>query len=233
MNGQEDRNDQVKLLLEEWKQNVALYIDQDKRGFARIQMFLAINGALLVAFGYSKELAVRIIVALVAICITFITQRMYRRAHTFIHLRRVQGSIIERKLWELMGLSGGEFNTSSGAVTTFTRELAVFAEVGRKNLEIERPVDRIVRRIYHFLTNMRRSGEDGKKRRERDKFIEGHKGLIDEVEGTLGWHAARPFFHTKMPSLGHLRWLEYMFYGLHILWWALVVFVVVDRWVLN
>jgi len=40
------------LLLEEWKQNVALYIDQDKRGFERIRMFLAVHAGLVVLYGW-------------------------------------------------------------------------------------------------------------------------------------------------------------------------------------
>ncbi|MHC4070174.1 MAG: hypothetical protein ACYS18_12110 [Planctomycetota bacterium] len=41
---------EAKLLLKEWEKNVDLYIDQDKRGFQRIGMFLAIHGGLLIFF---------------------------------------------------------------------------------------------------------------------------------------------------------------------------------------
>ena len=42
--------DQLNILLKEWEKNVDLYIDQDKRGFQRIGMFLAIHAGLLLFF---------------------------------------------------------------------------------------------------------------------------------------------------------------------------------------
>jgi hypothetical protein len=41
-----------KLLLEEWKQNVALYIDQDKRGLERVRIFLTVHAGLLALYGF-------------------------------------------------------------------------------------------------------------------------------------------------------------------------------------
>lgn len=130
--------DQLACLLDEWKQNVELYIDQDKRGFDRIKMFLLIHAGLLVFFGKlfaeTKESPIlatsaAILISALGIGITFFTRRMSNRAHAFILLRKAQGMLIEKKIKEILSF-GKEipWRTSSGIVTTFTREHVAFIE---------------------------------------------------------------------------------------------------------
>lgn len=196
MSDEDNKKRQINLLLEEWKQNVALYIDQDKRTFARIQMFLAINAALLIIFGYFDDPAVKILLAVIAIYITFITQRMYRRGHSYTVLRRVQGMLIEDKLKELMAGPDQEMRTSSGVVTTFSREHLIYLD--RSKLE---------------------------PKAKNKKLIEMWQSLRGEIDSPNWSYVADYFFRPKKPSFSHLKWHEYMFNGLHFLWGGLIVFV--------
>ena len=99
--GTEDR------LMEEWKQNVALYIDQDKRGMERTRIFLAIHAGLLTFFTLlwknlpsEWHLPVSSILIVLGFSLTIISQRMAKRAHAFILLRKIQGMLIEKKIKE-------------------------------------------------------------------------------------------------------------------------------------
>lgn len=198
-NEENKKNRQIKALLEEWKQNITLYVDQDKRGFARIQMFLAINGGLLLLFQYVPA-PVRILVGFVAIYICVRTQLMSREAHKYIILRRVQGMLVEENLKELIA-KGETLSSSTGVVTTFSREHAVF--LPEKELE-----------------------EKGKSADELEK-LEKWKSLREEIEKTLGSYPAGIFFGKWKKSIKHLKWLESMFYALYVLWAGLIVFAVV------
>ena len=111
-----DKNkERLTCLMDEWKSNVSLYIDQDKRGFDRIKMFLLIHAGLLIFYG-----------KLLGLYITSITWRMSKRAHFFILLRKIQGMLIEKKVKEILGGSDCSWETNSGVVTTFTREHVAF-----------------------------------------------------------------------------------------------------------
>ncbi|MCH7556438.1 MAG: hypothetical protein IIB56_03175 [Planctomycetes bacterium] len=97
------------LLLEEWKQNVALYIDQDKRGLERIKIFLTVHAGLLIFYGIlwrrgldEWSVVAAWIIVMGAIYFTIITQLMSRRAQMFIILRRLQGMLIEKRLKKII-----------------------------------------------------------------------------------------------------------------------------------
>jgi hypothetical protein len=125
-----DQSDQKKqqtdLLVEEWKQNVALYIDQDKRGFTRIQWFWALNGGFFILFQYLPY-SLKVILALIATIIAVKTHMMSRRAHDYIRLREVQARLIENKLKELINPCSF-WETNSGILTTFSREHAIYRQ---------------------------------------------------------------------------------------------------------
>ena len=127
-----DKLERAKLLLEEWKQNVVLYIDQDKRGFDRIKMFLAMHAGLLVLYSafwdHSPDgLSVFTgwLIASVAVFLTVITRCMSKQAHAFILLRKTQGMLIESKIKDLL-MPDAPWRTSEGVITTFTREHVAF-----------------------------------------------------------------------------------------------------------
>ncbi len=122
--------DKLQVLLEEWKQNVALYIDQDKRGLERIKMFLTVNGGLLVAWGVVWKppydlwsTCAGAALAIMGLYFTYITKLMSTRAHWFILLRKNHAMLIEGQIKELLAPDDRTpWRTSSGIVTTFTRE---------------------------------------------------------------------------------------------------------------
>lgn len=206
MTDEEKKKRQVDLLLEEWKENVDLYIDQDKRGFARIQMFLAVQGALLVIFQFINSDLIKVVLGLFAIFMTVITLLMSRRAHNYIRLRIVQGMLIEEALKDLTETKD-EWRSSSGIITTFSREHAVFSSEPEK-VEVEDGNKNTIK----MLTNKWRS-------------------LRGEIKEKLGSYPGRPFFDTdKTCSLGHLKWLELMFWGLCFLWGIIVVYVLAQWW---
>lgn len=181
--------DTKKLLLEEWKQNVALYIDQDKRGLERIKMFLTVHAGLLAAYSllwkyplhFWSVVAPAWLIALAGIFLTIITQLMSKRAHAFILLRKLQGMLIEKKIKELIA-KGQSWSTSSGIITTFTREHVSFAGENLKVKEWQPLIDEV-------------------------KAM-GDSGLYDPVtlRGHWKW------------SMRHLKWLTLLHYALYVFW---------------
>ncbi len=179
--------DQLQILLEEWKQNVALYIDQDKRGLERTKMFLTVHAGLLVAWGVLWKVphdlwstCAGLATASMGIFLTVITQRMSKRAHAFILLRITQAILVEEKIKDILAPST-PWSTSSGIITTFVRE--------------------------HFWF-------------KRDQDIPDQwKPLIAEVK-EFDPDALKPrtFEGVWRYSIGHLRWLMLLHYGLYILW---------------
>lgn len=120
---------QIDMLLEEWKQNVALYIDQDKRGFQRITIYIVIHAGLLTFYSqvFKEHFFLVCVIAGVGFYLTCLTKKMSNRAHAYIHLRKVQGMLIENKLKELSEAEH-KWRTSSGTITTFMRESVAFRE---------------------------------------------------------------------------------------------------------
>lgn len=140
----------INILLEEWKKNVDLYIDQDKRGFERIKMFLTMNGALLAMMVALWNLErsylpleasiAKYIIPVVGLAFALVTRSMSIRSHACIHLRRIQGMLIERALrktfYEATGVQvdpgsgmptdSKTLDTKSGVITTFSREHVAF-----------------------------------------------------------------------------------------------------------
>lgn len=119
----------LKLLMEEWKANVSLYIDQDKRGTGRIGMFLVLNGGLFVLYAnvHNSNSFVQLLIAVIAIVLAILTYRMSNRAHAFIHLRTLQAALIEKRIKLLLKNSHNELEIDESiAPSTFSRELTAF-----------------------------------------------------------------------------------------------------------
>jgi hypothetical protein len=184
----------VKLLLEEWKKNVDLYIDQDKRGMERVRIFLVVNGGLLAFYGLLvaqiKDSFCALSVAalffpLLAAVNVYVTWRMSKRAHMFILLRKTQGMLIEKKIKTLLA-QDKPWRTCSGIVTTFTREHTVFLD--EKNMSPEwEPLREEIRNLC-----CRKEGRD---------------------------YVAGPFGQAWIrSSMGHLAWLKWSFWGVAIIW---------------
>ncbi len=203
------------MFLEEWKQNVALYIDQDRRGFARIQVFLTIQGALFVLYGlcWKEEwtfasFLLALIVAGAGLGFSFITHQMSYRAHAFILLRKIHGLLIERKLNSLLAderqknTAGSvdpiaEVKTCNGMIATFLREKICFGDTD-PSLAAEREtllgeVKSVSERMLEPLTN----------------------------KGRFSW------------GIGHLDWLIWMYKGLYVSWSALVLCAIIAYFNLN
>lgn len=127
--GSSHSSKQIDLLLEEWKGNVSLYIDQDKRGFDRIKMFLAIHGGLLVFYKFMfSTMSITLFVAVIGIVITAATWAMSNRAHAFILLRKFQGMLIEHKIKSLAENNGNDLGISpSNVLSTFSHEHTAFS----------------------------------------------------------------------------------------------------------
>ena len=207
--------DKKDILLKEWEKNVDLYIDQDKRGFERITMFLVINAGLFALYGtiYSGNTPQRFllcIIAVVGIYIVRITKRMSVRAHSYILLRKAQGMLIEEKLKNLPG--------TPGTLTTFTREHAVFQLDDTKweglKKEIKRELSRHVAKpfnphwdkytpIYKCIKNIKCY----------QKAIEWYKRIYKSV-----------FKEDLQPTIGHLAWLIRIYATLYVLWIILFCF---------
>jgi len=204
----------INILLEEWKKNVDLYIDQDKRGFERINMFLLVHAGLLVFFGtmwrvdeslYLEAFYLKICAAVFGVVITVLTWCMSISSHAFIHLRRTQGMLIERALRAILYAKGGEGKTpididqdsgmpvgdpvdcQSAIISTFSRELVAF-------------------------------------RKEGEAYPEWLLSFRDEITNLS--HVSQPFMQTVCPwkcSIRHLTWLKWMFGLLVAVWVALVL----------
>ena len=121
------------LLLEEWKQNVALYIDQDRRGLERVKIFLTIHAGLFALYGllwkpYADflSLVTGCIICVAGIFFTIITFYMSKRSHAYIIMRKLQAMVIEKELKKLI-TPNGKWKTSEGIITTFTREHSLFS----------------------------------------------------------------------------------------------------------
>jgi hypothetical protein len=192
------------LLLEEWKQNVALYIDQDKRGLERLKIFLTMNAGLLVFYGLMwqahRDLSSVIGAVLIAIAgffLTYITQRMSRKAHAAILLRKMQAMLIESKLKQMMEPDKA-WATASGIITTFTREHVSFKG--------------------EYLQG------------DRWAHAKEWQPLLDEVKA-LGEFPSDPIFAKGRfeDSMDHLRWLDLLHYALYSLWVALTILVIASH----
>jgi len=191
------------LLLEEWKQNVALYIDQDKRGLERLKIFLTINAGLLVFYGLMWQahhdrwsVIGAVLIAIAGFFLTYITQRMSRKAHAAILLRKMQAMLIESKLKQMIA-PRQPWATASAIITTFTREHVSF------------------------------KGE-----KLQDDWCEPHcqdwQPLLDEVKA-LGDYPSDPIFSlgTWECSMNHLEWLMYLHKMLYVLWVLLAILIAV------
>jgi hypothetical protein len=188
-----EMNDKLQVLVEEWKQNVALYIDQDKRGLERIKMFLTVHAGLIIVWGVVWKVphdlwstCAALAISGMAIFLTLITQKMSRRAHGFILLRRDQAMLIEMKIKEILAPLG-QWRTSSGIMTTFIREHVSFRNNQDNIPDQWKPLLEEVNEMDCFLSNP----------------------LI--LEGEWG------------SSIGHLRWLILLHYALYTLWSILVL----------
>ena len=179
----------VKLLLEEWKKNVDLYIDQDKRGMARINIFLLVNGGLLAFYGYllgqvrdscCALLVAGVLFPAIAGLNAYLCWRMGKRAHMYILLRLMQGRLIERKIHQMLA-PGSPLVSRSGVPTTFSRESLIFRE------------DKDVPNELRPLRN--------------------------EIQEELGDYAAQPFgCEWRQSSMTHFAWLKWSFRGVGIIW---------------
>ena len=120
-------SESLHLLVEEWKKNVDLYIDQDKRGLQRITMFILIHAGLLTFYSqiYKEDFLGVLVIAVIGLFLTFITKRVSNRAHACILLRSIQCMLIENKLKKIIESKVGKevlWQSLSGIITTFTRE---------------------------------------------------------------------------------------------------------------
>ena len=190
-----------KLLLEEWKQNVALYIDQDKRGMERIKVFLTVHAGLLIFQGILWNAPLNrwsvyagCLLSLVGVFFTIITQLMSRRAHAYILLRKLQGMIIENAMKNLVA-SKETWKTSNGIITTFTRE--------------------------HVLFRRKKDQEKDPEHLRND-----WNSLIEETKA-MGGYASNPVILNGLWSfsIGHLRWLTLVYCTLYVFWPILGIFI--------
>jgi hypothetical protein len=118
-------NEKIHLLLEEWKKNVDLYIDHDKRMLQRITIFLVIHGGLLTFYSqvYAENFWLTFIIVAIGFDLTVISKKVSRRAHNCILLRSAQGMFIENALKKIIeGEKEIPWKSLSGIITTFTRE---------------------------------------------------------------------------------------------------------------
>lgn len=194
------KEDNIKLLMDEWKQNVSLYIDQDKRGFDRIKMFLTINAGMFVLYGilFSNfnnivSMIAGLILSITAFYITDITWKMSIRAHQFILLRVRQGMFIENKIKKLINPKG-KWSSDSGIITTFTREHITFLDENK-----------ITDEVPQFLPL----------KKEFDIF---------------GEYAKNPFSNEGIwiEAIGHLSWLGLMHKTLKRVWIILGVAIILS-----
>ncbi len=209
MSDDENKRQQVDLLLEEWKKNVDLYIDQDKRGFDRIRMFLTIHAGLIVLYGFLiKEtrdlwavLAIWVVVA-VGSLFTLVTELMSVRAHAFILLRRIQGILIEKKLNHLINTKEA-CHTSSDIVTTFMREHAAF----RNNRNwLVKCLHQVALFPFEKSTQQSLTADEEK--------------LLSEVNDSLGSYASDTLRleNNWAWSISHFDWLKLVYRLLYLFW---------------
>ena len=196
--------DTNELLLEEWKQNVALYIDQDKRGLERNKMFLTVHAGLLVLYGLAwrtqntinSPVVLLVFVTLAALSLTIISLLMSKRAHAFILLRILQAMLIEAKLKKGVA-PDKKWQTESGIITTFTREKVSFKGIKLSDSENFKPHE------------------------------EEWQPLIDEVI-SMGSYCYKPVLGLEEwgSCMGHLKWLRWQHIILIVFWMALLIFAV-------
>jgi hypothetical protein len=194
------------MLLEEWKQNVALYIDQDKRGLERTKMFLTLHAGLFVFYGliFTRSLNLWSVLAayLIAgagIFLTVTSYLMSKRAHAFIHLRRIQALMIEDKLNKMV--AGGSVTTTDGAISTFTREIVSF------------------------------QGETVCKESFGGTNAIKWQQLIDELKG-LGSYISNSLLNLKewkYTTIKHFLWLKILHITL-IVFWILITVIITVAW---
>ncbi len=186
--------DQDDMLLEEWKQNVALYIDQDKRGLERTKMFLTLHAGLFVFYGliFTRSLNLwsvlaAYLIAAVGIFLTIISFLMSKRAHAYILSRKLQAVLIEEKLNNIV--ANGAITTADGAITTFTRESVSFRG------------ETVCKKSFGSNANK-------------------WQPLIEEVKG-LGPYMSKPILllgEWKYTTIKHLLWLTLLHAGLIVFW---------------
>jgi hypothetical protein len=201
-------NKEVWLLMEEWKKNVDLYIDQDKRGLQRIQIFLTIHAGLLVLCGilWKGESSVWSLLAfwliVIGACLfTYITHRMSIKAHAFILLRKIQGMLIEKKIKELLNID--KWQTSEGIVTTFTREHVSFkGDTFKETTE------------YSDLTQ-EENNEGLKEAKKRWQLIKEVKKMGKYISDLVTSQGDK---FGKDKTMTHLDWLKMLYKGLLVLW---------------
>jgi hypothetical protein len=198
--------DQDYMLLEEWKQNVALYIDQDKRGLERTKMFLTLHAGLIVFFGliFISSLNIWSVIAAnmiagVGIFLTVTSYLMSKRAQAYINLRRIQALLIEDKLNNI--ISNGSVTTMNGAISTFTRESVSF------------------------------QGETVIKERFGESNAIKWQPLIDELN-KLGSYISNPILSLKewkYTTIKHFLWLKLVHITL-IAFWILIAVLIRVAW---
>jgi len=192
------------VLLEEWKQTVTLYVDQDKRLAQRLTVFLTVNGGLLVFYGLlwgSNFTLCKVLLSWLtagsAIAFAVFTCRMHRSAHSFILLRKTQGMLIEKALKEKLAPGQG-WETAPGIITTFSREHVAFgAKIDTETQALAPLRDEIRYKLGDYVAA---------------PFFQ--KG---------------PF----QKALGHMKWMDWVFHALCALWLGLGILALVQWGILG
>lgn len=215
-------------LIEEWKQNVSLYIDQDKRGFNRIKMFLLIHAGLLVFFTevfrkIPKDQPFLILficsfIAVIGLAVPNSTRKMSNLAHAFILLRKTQGMLIEEKIRNLFYNLNSKltWKDNPGIVTTFTREHVAFFTDLDSNLKKKKS-------FFKSILFWKKPKDNCEIKKEMNQWI----ALRQELIGLGPDYTSKPFTANWKPSIGHLAWLQNMFNLLFLLWFGLLIMVFV------
>jgi len=218
----------INILVEEWKKNVDLYIDQDRRNFNRISVFVLIHAGLLIFYGkmLSQVPFIPCLVAAIGLYVTRVTHKMSLKAHAYIILRKIQGMLIENKLKELLGKENSEWQTASGVMTTFTREHVAFREQLPKDEKDKWPLKEEVGQVLGDFAadGLRDNWNPSIAPLEwlQSKWFS--KCLIKGYRRVYCW----AFKHHKpeqelLPAMQHLQWLIRVYLVLYVLWVALLV----------
>jgi hypothetical protein len=188
----------VDALLKEWEQNVALYIDADQRGFQRIAMFLVLNGALLVFFTeLFKQVAGDFAVLLVALVVTALALAYV--VITCIMSNRAHAFILLRKAQGML----------------IEKKLRDLLAPGQPWATASGIITTFTREHVAF-----RECEDVQT--ENREWLT----LMTEVKD-YSCRLARPLCPCWRRSIGHLKWLSLMYWGLGFLWLALAVCIII------
>ena len=224
----ENQNRQtIEILLEEWKKNVDLYIDQDKRAFSRIGVFVLIHAGLLIFYEkmFVQNSLIPCLVAIIGLYATRITQKMSFRAHAFILLRKLQGMLIENKLKESLEKNNEDWKTESGIITTFTREHVVFREELPEEEKKWEPLKTEVEKLGSFAAKCLSANWNPSiaplEWLQSKRF---YKWLIERYKRAYCWvfKNGREPEQELLPSMKHLKWLIRIYMILYVLWIALL-----------